>query len=88
MTITDRRPEEMRRIIKRSVVNRSCINTLNYNCRDLDSIPPELGEQSINKLSQVQKIDLSFNNISDIHGILFSKMDSLKELILNDNSIS
>jgi Leucine-rich repeat (LRR) protein len=36
----------------------------------------------------VQKIDLSFNNISDIHGILFSKMNSLKELLLNDNSIS
>jgi hypothetical protein len=47
MTITDRRPEEMGRAIKKSVVNRSCINTLNYNCRDLLGIPPELSEHSI-----------------------------------------
>lgn len=33
-------------------------------------------------------MDLSFNNIVDIHKVAFSRLTALKELILNDNSIA
>jgi hypothetical protein len=43
VTITERRTEEPPiRTIKRSMINRSCINTLVFNCKDLEAIPREL----------------------------------------------
>jgi len=70
------------------MVNLSCINTLNHSCRNLDSIPAELTENSPLRLSGVQKLDLSFNNISSLEDLSFQKFTSLKELMLNDNQIN
>jgi Leucine-rich repeat (LRR) protein len=70
------------------MVNLSCINTLNHSCRNLDSIPAELIENSSIRLSAVQKLDISFNNISSLEDISFEKFTSLKELMLNDNQIN
>ena len=69
------------------MINRSCINTLNFCYKSLSSIPAELTEVS-SKLAQIQKLDLSFNTLADIHDIRFSKLVSLKEFVLNDNVIT
>lgn len=53
------------------MVNRSCINTCNYSCRHLSEIPCELRESSMSKLIGLQKIDLSYNSLSDIEDIFF-----------------
>lgn len=51
MTVTDRRSqaETMVRSIKKPMVNRSCINTLNFSYKRLNKIPPELTEKSVLK---------------------------------------
>ena len=90
ITVTDRKaldqPES--RIIKKSMVNRSCINIMNFCYKKLEEIPPELSIKGDSKLQNIQKLDLSFNKISDIHGVCFFKLTSLKELLLNDNIIT
>ena len=51
MTITDRRSqaETMVRSIKKPMINRSCINTLNFSYQRLNKIPGELAEKSVVK---------------------------------------
>jgi len=51
MTITDRRSQAdtMVRSIKKPMVNRSCINTLNFSYKRLSRIPGELTEKSVVK---------------------------------------
>ncbi len=68
------------------MVNRSCINTSNFSCRNLQELPFEITDSS-EKLSGIQKIDLSFNNIVSINSINFGQLISLKELVINDNHI-
>ena len=69
MTVTDRRVYDQPelRVIKKSMVNRSCINTINFCYKKLEEVPPELGLRGDSKLEHIQKLDLSFNQISDIH---------------------
>jgi Leucine-rich repeat (LRR) protein len=89
MTVTERRKDVVAesRTIKRSMVNRSCMNSLNFCYKSLGAVPSELRDGST-KLGHIQKVDLSFNNISDIHQLPFARLTSLKELLLNDNLIS
>jgi Leucine-rich repeat (LRR) protein len=70
------------------MVNRSCINTCSFSCRNLTQIPAEIKEASANRLNGIQKIDLSFNNLVSIAGIQYDQLYSLKELMINDNQIS
>lgn len=51
------------------MVNRSCINTSSYTCRNLTEVPPEIKEGT--RLSGIQKLDLSFNSINSIAGVAF-----------------
>ena len=87
MSISARKQPSARRI-NPSMVNLSCINTLNHSCRNLDSVPAELIQNSSLRLSGVQKLDLSFNSISSLEDLSFEKFSSLKELMLNDNQIN
>lgn len=69
------------------MVNRSCINTCNFSCRNLSQIPPEITESSASRVAGLQKVDLSFNSISSLAGVPFEEMASLKELAVNDNHL-
>lgn len=69
------------------MVNRSCINTCNFSCRNLSQIPSEIKESSPLRLAGIQKIDLSYNNIASLSGVPFEQLSSLKELMVNDNHL-
>lgn len=69
------------------MVNRSCINTCTFSCRNLSQIPSEIKESSISRLIGIQKIDLSFNSLATLTGIPFEQLGSLKELNVNDNHL-
>ena len=86
LTVTSRNDEPKMRVIRRSMINRSCINTINYSGRSITEIPEEIQITSA-RLAGIQKIDISFNDISSINELKFDQFNSLKELILNDNQI-
>jgi Leucine-rich repeat (LRR) protein len=87
LSVTSRNEEPEIRIIRRSMVNRSCINTCSFSCRNLSQVPSEIRESPTVRLAGIQKIDLSFNNITSLTGIPFEQLTSLKELMANDNQL-
>ena len=87
LSVTSRNEEPGARVIRKSMVNRSCINTCNFSCRNLSDIPPEIRESTPSRLAGIQKIDLSFNNITSLAGVAFEGLVSLKELMVNDNHL-
>jgi hypothetical protein len=67
------RPEEdpaPPRSIKRSVVNRSCINTCSHSNRALSLVPDSL-RLGHSKLSALQRLDLSCNNLLSVELLAF-----------------
>ena len=60
------------------MINLSCINTLSFCYKSLETVPKELTDKGNAKVENIQKLDLSFNNINDLHKIQFTKFHSLK----------
>jgi hypothetical protein len=71
LSVTSRNEEPEIRIIRKSMVNRSCINTCNFSCRNLTLIPSEIKESTVSRLAGIQKIDLSFNSLASIKDVPF-----------------